>query len=369
MTSLNAFPGAAFGPIGSDWSDSGPRPGGRLFRADLHVHSRFSGPGHFGGVGARAGAGEPEEIARVARARGLDLVTLTDLNTIEGCLRLLERAGEARDIIVSEEATAFHPRFGGPVHVLLYGLTEAHHGEIQRLRGDVRELAGYARAHGIPAALSPVVGGPAAGVWAADGAEEVLDLFTLFEARNGLLGRPRNELAARRAQRAAGAGRRAGLTGGSGAHGPARVGRTVTVSTAGTPDQFLADLREGRTWASGELGGFRSGAMDLSRLIAAGYHGLLAGDEPGGGRDLRGAARMLLALPLDALGAPLWGHGLRSARAGVHVRQARRRLDRQDLTRFQARARTLAPAHPSGAPAPYGCAGGPARSFESPGLT
>ena len=57
-----------------------------LVRCDLHVHSLRSGRvdlpvlRHFG----RESYSEPREVYEVARRRGMDLVTITDHDTIEG---------------------------------------------------------------------------------------------------------------------------------------------------------------------------------------------------------------------------------------------------------------------------------------------
>src|SRR5262250_437430 len=128
----------AFGPKGSDYS--GRAQG--LLRADLHVHSRHSGPGHLASAGGRTGVGDPLAIYHAARKRGMGVFTLTDLDTIEGCLRLRDALPEATDLVVSEEVTAREPRTGAFYHVLVWGLTEAQHREIATLRDDLRELAG-----------------------------------------------------------------------------------------------------------------------------------------------------------------------------------------------------------------------------------
>ena len=54
----------------------------------------------------------------------MDVFTLTDSHTIDGCLELLDRHPDADDILVSEEVEAFDPITGVRPHVLLYGLDE-----------------------------------------------------------------------------------------------------------------------------------------------------------------------------------------------------------------------------------------------------
>lgn len=315
-------------PFGPKGSDSSGRPRG-LLRADLHVHSRHSGAGHLGRAGARAGVGEPLAIYRAARARGMGLVTITDIDTIEGCLRLRDSLPDATDLVVSEEVTTRDPRTGRFYHVLVWGLSERQHLEIAALRDDMRELAGYLRQERIVAGLGAGPGDSGAGIWSDPDGLAVLALFDRVEVKSGAHGRRHNEVGARLAQ--ARGGRMLGTTGGSCAHGPARVGRTCTVARAADAGEFMDELRAGRTWAGGEDGGVWALTRDLSRSLAEGCR-----ERPG----------RLLSLPLDLLRAPL-RHGFRHARQAVQVRRAGRQLDREDVIDFQQRARTYGPGGPS----------------------
>jgi predicted metal-dependent phosphoesterase TrpH len=312
---------SAFGPKGSDYSG---RARGVL-RADLHVHSRYSGPGHLAPSGGRAGVGDPLAIYHAARKRGMGVVTLTDLDTIEGCLRLRDVLPDATDLLLSEEVTARDPRTGRFYHLLVWGITEAQHREIAALRDDLRELAAWLRRERIVAGLGAGPGDAGAGIWSDPDGADVLALVDRIEVKSGAHGRRHNEIAARLAQ--ARAGRRLGITGGSCAHGPARVGRTCTVARAGDLRGFLEELRAGRTWVAGDDGGAWGLAGDLSRSLVQGYRA-----RPG----------TLLRLPIDLLRAPL-RQGLRYARQAVHVRRAGRRLDIEDVVGFQERARTYGP--------------------------
>jgi predicted metal-dependent phosphoesterase TrpH len=312
-----------------------------FFRADLHVHSRYSGSGHLHGPGLSAGVGDPEILYRVARARGMDLVTFTDIDTIDGCLDLLNRHPDIEDFVISEEIVVTEPHTGRSVHVLLYDISEAQHREAQRLKGNVRELMAYVRCEGIVASLSPSLRGLPADAWASADMEELLALFERFEVKNGTLSRSHNKLAARLVQELAG-GRRLGVTAGSNAHGPARIGRTVTVSPARSAREFLRDLKGNRTWASGKDGSMWDDSADLSRLIAEQYRVLLRRVKH---RPVaRGLARALLAVPLHLLGSSYFNHGLRRVRVDSRARQTWRHLDRIEVRRFQARSKSWAPA-------------------------
>ena len=77
------------------------------------------------------------------------LVTLTDLDTIDGCMAFLDRHPDAGDFFISEELLAAEPHSGARVSVLVYGLDERQHRELQSLKWEVRDVAAYARAEGL----------------------------------------------------------------------------------------------------------------------------------------------------------------------------------------------------------------------------
>jgi predicted metal-dependent phosphoesterase TrpH len=276
-----------------------------------------------------AGLPDPVAVYRTARARAIDLVTLTDLDTIDGCLEVLGRHPEAAgtDFMISVEVRARDPRTGVRLHVLLYDLSESQHREAQRLKGDVGDLAAYARREGIVASLGSLGGGLRAAGAAGGRLPEFLALFDRFEIKNGAVGRRQNDLMARLAREATG-GRTFGITAGSNAHDPARIGRTLTVSRATARAGFVEDLRQHRTWATGEDGGWRASSADIGRLIARGYR-------------TRPAAHALL-LPLHLTAAPFLGNCVRHAWTDARARRAKRRLDHLVVSRFKDKARTYA---------------------------
>ena len=318
MNAGKALSCAPFGPIGSDSCGRArvlADRGRSILRADLHVHSRHSR--WCEAAGRVPGAGDPEAIAAAASARGMDLLTLTDLDTIDGCLAYLDRHPEADHFFVSEEVTACDPKSGAPVRVLMFGTSERHHREVRRLRGDLGELARYARAEGIPIALAQPPGARFMEGSSAFDPAPLAGRFDLFEIRNGARSRAQNQLLSRLLHEALD-GRVAGLTAGSGSHGPARAGRTFTLAIARDREEFLSSLVRRSTWVGGAEGSLWSGAADLFRIARDGEGPLLRG------------------MPL------LVRQTLRTARLDARLRGARRRLDRLDRLRFQEKARIYA---------------------------
>ncbi len=326
-----------FGPKRSFKSRTNPR-GLRALRADLHVHSRSTPAGHFALRGMPSARGDAAAIYSAARRRGMDLVTLTDVDTIEGCLQLLDSRPDSRDLFISEEITARDPRIGAVVPVLAYGISEAQHAEIVRLRGCLPELLDYLRSEGIAASLGLLPVGGAASVDLASGGRSILEQFSHFEIRNGIGGSgPSMERLLVEAM----PGRRLAATAGSGAHGPGGVGRTFTECRANDRDGFLDALREGRCRIGGRPGSALEAAREQVRLLARGYRDVTRARRTGEA-DRRALARALRALPHHLSGLSLGGHALRMIRSARDVGRARRRFDEITVRRFQEKARSYA---------------------------
>ena len=108
-------------------------------RVDLHCHSTASQEAKLGvqrALGLPECATPPEEVYALAKRRGMDFVTITDHDTIDGALEIADRP----DVFVSEELTV---RFRGEpqaVHVLCYGITPDDHEWLQAHNGDVETL-------------------------------------------------------------------------------------------------------------------------------------------------------------------------------------------------------------------------------------
>ena len=125
----------------------------RTFKVDLHVHSKHSTrPSQWvlQKIGCPESFTDPLRLYAVAKARGMDMVTVTDHNTIAGSLEI----AHLDDTFVSEEITTYFPEDRCKLHVLAYDITEAQHADFQPLRENVFELVPYLREQGIPHVLA-----------------------------------------------------------------------------------------------------------------------------------------------------------------------------------------------------------------------
>jgi glycosyltransferase involved in cell wall biosynthesis len=241
-------------------------------RCDIHVHSRHSdrpSEWYLDRIGAPESFTEPLEIYRLARARGMDFVTISDHDTVAGALDIAHLPGT----FLSSEETVTFPEDGCDVHVLVLGVTEAQHRELQRLKRNLYEFRAYARAEGIV----HVVAHPLFRVndrLTLDHLEKLLVLFRLFEGVNGTrdpratalfdavlaatTGADLSALAERhRLERYCDPEERPSLatTGGSDDHGGIYIATTWTETPAAdTVDDYLAHLGAGLCRPGGESG-------------------------------------------------------------------------------------------------------------------
>jgi glycosyltransferase involved in cell wall biosynthesis len=111
-------------------------------KIDLHVHSRYSTrPSQWilQKMGCPESFTEPEQLYRIARVRGMDSVTITDHNTIEGSLAI----AHLPNTFISEEVTTYFPEDRCKAHVLVYDIDEAIHEDIHKVRDNIYELVSY----------------------------------------------------------------------------------------------------------------------------------------------------------------------------------------------------------------------------------
>jgi len=123
-------------------------------RVDLHCHSTASAVSKLGvqrALGLPECATPPEEVYELAKRRGMDFVTITDHDTIDGALELAERYDDA---FVSEELTAWFRGEAQAVHILVWGISPDDHERLQALAGDVEAVAEELRERDITCALA-----------------------------------------------------------------------------------------------------------------------------------------------------------------------------------------------------------------------
>ncbi len=152
-------------------------------RADLHVHSRYSAAS--GGARLRAlrsteSFTEPSDIYRSQRARGMDLVTITDHNTLAGSLSIAQLPGT----FLSTEFDTWFPEDGVRVHVVALGIDEPTFAAADQARKNVHDLVSVLRAAEVTHYLAHPLFDMNGGLTPAS-VERMLLLFNLLEGLNG----------------------------------------------------------------------------------------------------------------------------------------------------------------------------------------
>jgi glycosyltransferase involved in cell wall biosynthesis len=162
-------------------------------KCDLHIHSRYSARSEewlFRRLDFPDSYSNPRELHRQLLERGMDFVTITDHDTIEGCLQI----ANLPQSFISEQITTYFPHDTCKVHILAWGISESQHKEIVAVRDNVYELQKYlAVAHIAHAVAHPLYS--INGQLTASHLERLILLFKHFEGINGLRDALLSELA------------------------------------------------------------------------------------------------------------------------------------------------------------------------------
>jgi predicted metal-dependent phosphoesterase TrpH len=258
-------------------------------RCDLHVHTIHSGMCTVPLLNriCRESYNDPREVYETLKQRGMDLVTVTDHDSIDAveCLR------RHPDFFLSEEVSC-RTSSGTLLHVGVYGIDERDHSQMQRRSGDFRSFLAYLRERRLLFSVNHMFSGLTGARTPADFAE-FANAFPAVETRNGHM----LPFANRYAQAwAASTGKIA--VGGSDSHTMRCLGRTWTrVPGARDMEEFLEGLKSGGTLVEGESGNYGK----LTRTVVDIGCGLL--------REYRWAmalAPLIAAIPAATLANTLW---------------------------------------------------------------
>jgi predicted metal-dependent phosphoesterase TrpH len=232
-----------------------------VVRCDLHVHTVHSGMCTVPVVSnfCRECYSEPEAVYETLRSKGMDLVTVSDHDSIDAATALNRHP----DFFLSEEVTCRMPS-GNELHVGVYDLKEWQHDEIQRRRNDLPRLVAYLNEqqlfYSVNHAFSALTGRRSLEdfVWL-DGA------FPGVEVRNGHIPDRGNRWAESMAKHSGSA-----PIGGSDAHTLRSLASVCTrVPGARNKTDFLEGLRRGRGQVDGQSGSFRRLTMDVLKICAS----------------------------------------------------------------------------------------------------
>jgi predicted metal-dependent phosphoesterase TrpH len=195
----------------------------------------------------------PEEVYEKLKRRGMDLVTVTDHDSV-GSADSLQRYP---DFFLSEEVTCRMPS-GTEAHLGVYDIDERQHQEIQARRDDLVRLLAYLKEQQIVFSLNHPFS-------SLTGRRELLDFdwfsvrFPVLEVLNGHLLPDNNRLASEFAE-----GNNREAIAGSDAHTVLSVGSAFTeVPGARNKQEFIQGLRRGMGRVYGDPGNFWKLTLDV----------------------------------------------------------------------------------------------------------
>ncbi len=230
-------------------------------RCDLHVHTIHSGMCTLPLLKTicRECYSEPEAVYQTLRRRGMDLVTVSDHDSIDAA----DALNRHKDFFISEEVTCRMPS-SNELHIGVYDLTEGQHVEIQRRRNDLPRLVAYLKEqqlfYSVNHAFSALTGRRSL-----EDFEWFEGAFPAVEVRNGHILERCNRLAMRMAEHSGRA-----MLGGSDAHTLLSLGSACTVVPGvGNKAEFLEGLRHGRGQVEGRSGSFWRLTRDVLQIGAA----------------------------------------------------------------------------------------------------
>jgi glycosyltransferase involved in cell wall biosynthesis len=164
-----------------------------MSKCDLHIHSRYSARSEewlFRRFDFPDSYSDPKELHRQLLERGMDFVTITDHDTIDGCLQIMALP----NVFISEQVTTYFPQDPCKVHILIWGISEAQHADIVIVRDNIFALQRYLQAGQIAHAVAhPLYS--INGKLEASHLERLILLFKHFEGINGLRDALLSELA------------------------------------------------------------------------------------------------------------------------------------------------------------------------------
>ena len=304
-----------------------------LARADLHLHTEASIFKYFRAANTRDSYNDPDETYRLAKARGMDFVTFTDHDTVDGCLRFLDRHPSLTDFFVSEEVETFFPKTGHRIHVNVFDLTLAQHNVIWKKRRNIFDLVEYLRAENLLFSANHLFQSYRMRQAPEDFVTTMLTLFDVFEVKNGSMAYQHNALVADLLNVAKQKRGSLALVGGSDGHTYPPIASVFTLAPGRTWKEFLAAIRQGRCFAWGTEMGFTQVLGDVYQNLGKYYRSVTKFRNPDftAAEKARHFAFAAAAIPFNVAGVPAAIYSLNYAKQLALTRSLKSRFRRRGV--------------------------------------
>jgi len=252
-------------------------------KTDLHLHSKFSDrPSEWflQRLGTSESYTEPDFVYDTAIQRGMDFVTITDHNKIDGAIYLKEKY--PYKVFTGVEVTTYFPEDGCKIHLLIYGLDESQFESVQHLRENIYKLRDYIKKENLAYSVAHAT-------YAVNNRlnithiEKLILLFDVFEGINGSRSSlPNQVLIDTLANLTPDDIERLykiyniepfsdtawvkGLTGGSDDHAGIFIAKTYTEANVNSIDEFLDAIRTKKTICRGRENNFQGLAFAIYKI-------------------------------------------------------------------------------------------------------
>lgn len=254
-----------------------------MLKADLHCHSIYSehpSEWFLQRLGAKESYTDPLLIYNRAITEGMDLVTITDHNRIDGVMLLKDKY--PGKVITGVEATTYFPEDGCKIHILVYGFNHVQFETINHIRKDIYELRDYLKqedlTHSVAHASYDVNG-----KLSKDHLQKLILLFDYFESINGGRNQTSNQNWLRilknlnpdiiqdlynryHIEPFSQEPWIKGYTGGSDDHGALFIAKTFTAAEAENSRDFLKQIRQKKSLAEGRHNNYHSLAFTVYKI-------------------------------------------------------------------------------------------------------
>jgi predicted metal-dependent phosphoesterase TrpH len=192
----------------------------------------------------------PKQAYDTAVRRGMHFIPITDHDSVEGAFEIIKKYPYTeKRVIIGEEVSS--ELEGQKIHVGVYGIDQRQHDEIQSRKKSAKKLVNYLRNQDILFAINHI----SAYEWgqkrpiSQNYIRKCLELFDVFEARNGLVAEPNNKITEVLAKLYG-----KGVIAGSDSHS-VREGQTYTAAYAKSKEDFIEQIKRKNSYIFGAHGG------------------------------------------------------------------------------------------------------------------
>jgi len=255
-----------------------------MAKADLHVHSKYSehsSDWFLKRIGANESYVNPDDNYILARQNGMDFVTITDHNRIDGSIYLQEKHPD--HVFSGVELTTYFPEDYCKIHILVYGFSKDEFNEMNKLRENIYLLRDYIQRKNLAYSVAHAT-------WSINNKltnehlEKLLLLFDIFEGINGHRDKVNNngwiEILKNLTPEHLSLMQKKhkiipissdpwikGITGGGDDHACLYVGKIYTEAEAESPCEFLEKLKDKNAIsAAGKVNNYKQFAFNIYKI-------------------------------------------------------------------------------------------------------